>query len=146
MFDKDRFIADCRGAGAAIAGAHRLQSHLGPAVYQLPHDHRMWAVIGTYTGREDNIFWRRPAGDPHGRLEAAGAKALGQREAVPLGPDIHSVIDPVGRLTGAIHVYGGDFFSVPHSQWDPERLVEEPHDVNRPLALCEESNRRHASG
>ncbi|RYY93341.1 MAG: hypothetical protein EON61_25145, partial [Alphaproteobacteria bacterium] len=21
-----------------------------------PHDHRMWAVIGIYTGREDNIF------------------------------------------------------------------------------------------
>ena len=24
-----------------------------------PHNHRMWAVIGVYTGREDNIFWRR---------------------------------------------------------------------------------------
>jgi predicted metal-dependent enzyme (double-stranded beta helix superfamily) len=22
----------------------------------MPHDHRMWAVIGVYTGREDNIF------------------------------------------------------------------------------------------
>jgi predicted metal-dependent enzyme (double-stranded beta helix superfamily) len=28
----------------------------------MPHDHRMWAVIGVYTGREDNIFWRRVAG------------------------------------------------------------------------------------
>jgi predicted metal-dependent enzyme (double-stranded beta helix superfamily) len=65
---------------------------------------------------------------------------------VPLGPDIiHSVINPVSRLTGAIHVYGGDFFSVPHSQWDPERLLEEPYDVNRLLALFEESNRQHSS-
>jgi len=24
----------------------------------MPHNHRMWAVIGIYTGREDNIFWR----------------------------------------------------------------------------------------
>ena len=24
-----------------------------------PHNHRMWAVIGVYTGREDNIFWKR---------------------------------------------------------------------------------------
>ena len=30
-------------------------------------------VIGIYTGREDNIFWRR---SEEGRIEAAGAKAL----------------------------------------------------------------------
>ena len=69
-----------------------------------------------------------------------------EREAVPLGPEIiHSVINPVSRLTGAIHVYGGDFFAVSHSQWDPEHLVEEPYDVNRLLALFEESNRLHAA-
>ena len=118
----------------------------GPQMCQLPHDHRMWAVIGIYTGREDNIFWRRPGGDPNGPIEAAGAKALSERQVVPLGPDIiHSVINPINRLTGAIHVYGGDFFSVSHSQWDPERLVEEPYDVNRLMALFEESNRLHAS-
>lgn len=118
----------------------------GPQMCQLPHDHRMWAVIGIYSGREDNIFWRRPAGDPAGRIEAAGAKALSDREAVPLGADIiHSVINPIGRLTGAIHVYGGDFFATTHSQWDPERLLEEPYDVKRLLALFEESNRLHAS-
>ena len=116
----------------------------GPQMCQLPHDHRMWAVIGIYTGREDNIFWRRPRNDPNGRIEAAGAKALSEREAVPLGPDIiHSVINPVSRLTGAIHVYGGDFFSATHSQWDPERLLEEPYDVKRLLSLFEESNRLH---
>ena len=62
----------------------------GPQMCQLPHDHRMWAVIGIYTGREDNIFWRPPAGNPGGRIEAAGAKALSAREAMPLGPDITS--------------------------------------------------------
>jgi len=118
----------------------------GPQMCQLPHDHRMWAVIGIYTGREDNIFWRRRAGDPGARIEAAGAKALSERDAVPLGPDvIHSVINPVRRLTGAIHVYGGDFFAATHSQWDPERLREEPYDVKRLLALFEESNRLYAS-
>ena len=118
----------------------------GPQMCQLPHDHRMRAVIGIYTGREDNIFWRRPAGDPTGRIEAAGAKALRERDAVPLGADIiHSVINPISRLTGAIHVYGGDFFAATHSQWDPERLLEEPYDVKRLLALFEESNRLHAS-
>jgi predicted metal-dependent enzyme (double-stranded beta helix superfamily) len=34
----------------------------GPRMCQLPHNHGMWAVIGIYTGREDNIFWRRPPG------------------------------------------------------------------------------------
>ena len=30
----------------------------GPRMTIMPHNHRMWAVIGIYTGREDNIFWR----------------------------------------------------------------------------------------
>jgi len=33
----------------------------GKRMTLMPHDHRMWAVIGVYTGREDNIFggaWR----------------------------------------------------------------------------------------
>ena len=58
------------------------------------------------------------------------------------------VLEVVSRAveTGAIHVYGGNFFSVVHSQWDPERLLEEPYDVDRLLALFEESNRLHPSG
>src|SRR3546814_1116428 len=30
-----------------------------PRMTIMPHNHRMWAVIGIYTGREDNVFWRR---------------------------------------------------------------------------------------
>ena len=30
-----------------------------PWMNLLPHNHQMWAIIGLYTGREDNIFWRR---------------------------------------------------------------------------------------
>lgn len=117
----------------------------GPWMSQIPHNHRMWAVIGIYTGREDNIFWRRPAGARDGRIEAAGARALSDREAVPLGHDIiHSVLNPIKRLTGAIHVYGGDFFAVPRSEWDPERLVEQPFDIDKTLALFEESNRLYS--
>ena len=48
----------------------------GPRMNQLPHNHNMWAVIGIYTGREDNIFWRRVKGGVDGRIEAVGAKAL----------------------------------------------------------------------
>ena len=78
----------------------------------MPHNHLMWAVIGVYTGREDNIFWRRVPGAAGGLIEAAGAKSLGERDVEPLGRDIiHSVTNPLARLTGAIHVYGGDFLA-----------------------------------
>ena len=114
----------------------------GPRMTVMPHNHEMWAVIGIYTGREDNILWRRLPGEAAGRIETAGAKALGEREAFPLGRDIiHSVTNPIGRLTGAIHVYGGDFFAVPRSEWDPERLTERPYDVQSTLRLFEDSNR-----
>ena len=45
----------------------------------IPHNHLMWAMIGVYTGREDNIFWRRAQEDAGARVEAAGAKSLGER-------------------------------------------------------------------
>jgi predicted metal-dependent enzyme (double-stranded beta helix superfamily) len=119
----------------------------GPHMKFKPHDHRMWAVIGIYTGREDNILWRRLPGDTKARIEAAGAKALSEGETLPLGRDIiHSVTNPIARLTGAIHVYGADFFGVPRSEWDPERLVEQPYDVQKTLNLFEESNRPYTYG
>ena len=103
-----------------------------------PHDHLMWAVIGVYTGREDNIFWRRTGN----KVEAAGAQALSVRDAVPLGPEIiHSVTNPIPRLTGALHVYGGDFFAVARSEWDPETLVEGPYDAQKTMRYFEAANR-----
>ncbi|WP_137125955.1 hypothetical protein [Roseomonas sp. HF4] len=113
----------------------------GPYMTLLPHDHRMWAVIGMYTGREDNIFWRRiPGGDAH-HIEAAGAKSLGVRDCAVLGRDIiHSVTNPIPRLTGALHVYGGDFFGAERSEWDPETLDERPFDVEMAARRFEASN------
>jgi predicted metal-dependent enzyme (double-stranded beta helix superfamily) len=114
-----------------------------PWMTLLPHNHRMWAVIGIYTGREDNIFWRRIPGAPEGKVEAAGAKALSEKDAVVLGPDIiHSVTNPIPRTTGAIHVYGGDFFRISRSEWDSETLREGPYDVDRLRHRFEEANKR----
>jgi predicted metal-dependent enzyme (double-stranded beta helix superfamily) len=117
----------------------------GPYMTIMPHNHRMWAVIGMYTGREDNIFWRRlEDGDGGTRIEAAGAKSLGARDAAPLGRDIiHSVTNPIPRLTGAIHVYGGDFFAMARSEWDPETLAERRYDAEKAMRLFAESNARH---
>ncbi|MBV8937040.1 MAG: hypothetical protein JO095_14700 [Alphaproteobacteria bacterium] len=108
----------------------------GPGMTIMPHNHLMWAVIGIYTGREDNIFWRRLPGEDGSRIEAAGAKSLGERDVEPLGRDIiHTVTNPLSRLTGAIHVYGGDFYAAARSEWDPETLLERPFDMDKNLRL-----------
>jgi predicted metal-dependent enzyme (double-stranded beta helix superfamily) len=100
------------------------------------------AVIGIYAGREDNIFWRRVPEADGARIEAAGAKSLGERDAEPLGRDvIHTVTNPLARLTGAIHVYG-DFYAVARSEWDPETLSERPYDVEKNVRLFAEANAR----
>jgi len=107
-----------------------------PEMVLTPHDHNMWAVIGIYTGREDNIFWRRLKNDPDGRIEAAGAKALGTGDVTPLGKDvIHSVTNPLTKYTGAIHIYGGDFFEAERLEWEAEGLTERRWDPERAKAM-----------
>jgi len=114
-----------------------------PNMTVMPHDHRMWAVIGVYSGREDNIFWRRRPEASDGRVEARGAMALSAGEVTPLGKDIiHSVNNPLSRLTAAIHVYGGDFFAAQRSEWDAESLTEQPFDVTKAQRLFEAANQR----
>jgi predicted metal-dependent enzyme (double-stranded beta helix superfamily) len=112
----------------------------GPMMTVAPHNHRMWTVIGIYGGREDNIFWRRLP-DGSGRVEAAGARALSTGDAEMLGEDIiHSVTNPIPRLTAAIHVYGGDFFAAGRSEWDPETLTEGSYESERMLQRFEQAN------
>ena len=78
-----------------------------PYMSLMPHNHQMFAIIGIYHGREDNVFWRRNETS----IEAAGARSLGVGDVATLGRDtIHSVLNPIGKMTTAIHVYGGDFF------------------------------------
>src|SRR5688572_5355761 len=91
-----------------------------------PHNHRMWAMMGVYTGRADNIFWLRTGT----RVEAARAQAICERYAVRLCRDIiYSVTNPIPRLKGAIHAYGCDFFDTERSEWDPETLLEGRYDA-----------------
>jgi predicted metal-dependent enzyme (double-stranded beta helix superfamily) len=114
-----------------------------PMMTVMPHNHNMWAVIGIYSGREDNMFWRRiPEGN--GRIEAAGARALCVGDAEPFGHNIiHSVLNPIPRLTGAIHVYGGDFFGAHRSEWDAETLMEGRYDSERVMRRFQEENERY---
>jgi predicted metal-dependent enzyme (double-stranded beta helix superfamily) len=45
------------------------------------------------------------------------------------------VVNPLSRLSGAIHVYGGDFFGVSRSEWDPDSLHEKPFDMEKVLRM-----------
>ena len=102
-----------------------------PGMRIYPHDHRMWATIGIYAGREDNAFYRR-ATDDRSTLVESGGKQLGVGDVVTLGDDtIHSVANTSGMLTAAIHVYGGDFVNEPRSQWGPGPERERPYDVDQ---------------
>ena len=110
-----------------------------PQMNLMPHNHLMWANIGIYTGREDNIMWRRT---PEG-IEAFGAKALFEGDTASLPVDaIHSVTNPLPRFTGGIHIYGGDFFDTARSLWNPETLDEEPSDGAVIRRIFEHENRR----
>ena len=102
-----------------------------------PHDHHMWAVIGIYMGREQNIFYRR---DGHG-LVRHGTKELNAMDTALLGKHIiHAVTNPLEQITAALHVYGGDFFATPRSEWDPTSFEERPYDVEHTMRAFETSN------
>jgi predicted metal-dependent enzyme (double-stranded beta helix superfamily) len=110
-----------------------------PQMNLMPHNHLMWASIGIYTGREDNIFWKRT---PDG-IKAHRAEALFQKDTALLPDDaVHSVTNPLLRFTGGIHIYGGDFFGTTRSQWNPETIEEEPSDGAVIRRMFERENER----
>ena len=112
-----------------------------PGMRIYPHDHRMWAVIGIYDGQEDNSFYRRAEADRR-QLVESGGKELRAGDVLTLGDDtIHAVANPTTRLTGAIHIYGGDFVNEPRSQWGPGPMEERPHDYAVTLEQFAEANR-----
>jgi predicted metal-dependent enzyme (double-stranded beta helix superfamily) len=110
-----------------------------PGMTLYPHEHRMWAVIGMYGGQEDNAFFRRAPGG----LEPVGGRELPAGEVLVLGDDaIHSVANSRKDFAVALHVYGGDFFSVERSEWDLETYEERPRDFERTQRLFDEANAR----
>jgi predicted metal-dependent enzyme (double-stranded beta helix superfamily) len=147
-------VARAVSAPAAIAGALRPERagittlHVSPRLTILnivwapgmsiqPHNHNTWATIGLYSGGEDNTFFRRVEGG----LTTSGGKELRPGDTTLLGDDtIHAVHNPTPEHAGAIHVYGGDFFSIDRSEWDTETLEERPYSIEATLRLFEEAN------
>lgn len=88
-----------------------------------PHTHNSWAVIGIYQGREDNLLWAR---DGEG-IKPIGALTLAAGDTYAMSADdIHTAFNPSQSLTGAIHIYEGDFLSTPKREWDPVTHEERP--------------------
>jgi len=61
---------------------------------------------------EDNVFWRRlPPGNGRTRaIEAFVVEALRAGDVTILGTDVvHSVVNPIPRLSCTLQVYGGTF-------------------------------------
>ena len=90
----------------------------------------MWALSTFYRRDGDTL---RVAGDK--RLEKADITLLGRSV-------IHAVANPLRVFTGAIHIYGGDFFGTPRSDWDPETLQERAFDIERTRKLFADANDR----
>jgi predicted metal-dependent enzyme (double-stranded beta helix superfamily) len=61
-----------------------------------------------------------------------GAASLRQGDVTVLGRDIiHSVTNPLDKVSYAIHVYDGDFLSAEgKSCWHAETLCEMPYDAD----------------
>ena len=110
-----------------------------PGMMAPPHEHRMWAVIGTLGGQEDNGLHRRAAGG----VERIGGVAIPEGEVVALDDDvIHDVRNPRDAFTVAIHVYGGDSQHAPRGIWTPVPGAEERFSAEGPEWIMNEYNRR----
>lgn len=146
----ERAMADPASVARALpperAGITRL--HIAPDISILkvvwapgmrfgPHDHRMWAAIGIYTGGEDNSFYRRH----EGTLAESGGRRLRPRDVALLGDDvIHAVANPTAELTGSIHVYGGDYLATERSEWRGDPYREQPCDAQYVIDYFEAAN------
>jgi predicted metal-dependent enzyme (double-stranded beta helix superfamily) len=110
-----------------------------PGMRFRPHDHRMWAAIALYAGRERNTFYRRTEG---GSIAVSGERTLRTGEVAVLGAEaIHAVTNPESCFTGAIHVYGGDITRRPgRREWEEPSLREVDYDFERAMRVFEQAN------
>jgi predicted metal-dependent enzyme (double-stranded beta helix superfamily) len=88
-----------------------------PGLPSVPHEHRMWAVVGVYAGEELNRIYERSADG----LTEVRSRAVQEREVFALDADaIHSVENCGDTWTAALHVYGGDIVNVKRNAWGPD--------------------------
>lgn len=125
------------GGGPAIVHRSDDLTVLGlavPAGFVSPvHDHTIWAVVGIYTGDEDNVFYRR-GDDGAGTvgIVETGRAVLRCGEVLALPPDaVHRIANSGTDTMRAVHVYGGDLFATHRSQWDDDTGEQRPFGSTR---------------
>ncbi|WP_166417858.1 hypothetical protein [Cochlodiniinecator piscidefendens] len=101
-----------------------------------PHDHRMSAVIGVYTGQERNDFFEN---DPNGLIRKSGEAFLASGDVLSIGPSaIHSVACVSEAPCCGIHVYLGALTEIDRSLFDVQ--------ANETLKFTDENYQRlHAA-
>jgi predicted metal-dependent enzyme (double-stranded beta helix superfamily) len=78
------------------------------------HNHTVEAVIGVWSGYEDNLLFE----ETDGGLRALGARRVGTGDVLVLGADaIHDVHTPPTTWSAALHVYLGNISTVPRKAW-----------------------------
>jgi predicted metal-dependent enzyme (double-stranded beta helix superfamily) len=98
-----------------------------PEADLMAHDHLMWAAIGLYGGREENRLFRAL---PDGSLEHRRTRTLQSGDTILLGGDtVHAVANPSREWTGAIHVYGGDYFRGGKHMWPQPEHPAVPFNI-----------------
>jgi len=95
----------------------------------------MWAVIGVYGGREDNMLWRRCRTSPTARSKRR-APSRCRQDAQVFGPDvIHSVVQSIPRVHRRDPCLWRRFLRRPAQRMGSESLCEKPYDVEKALRM-----------
>jgi predicted metal-dependent enzyme (double-stranded beta helix superfamily) len=102
------------------------------------HNHNLWAVIGIYTGNEENTFYVKR----DDTIVKQNSKNVTAGNVVMLGREvIHSVKNVTKKFTGGIHIYGGDFINIKRSQWDNSSAKESAYDMQQTRQIFADANR-----
>jgi predicted metal-dependent enzyme (double-stranded beta helix superfamily) len=83
------------------------------------HNHTVFACIGQLFGKEKNVIYDR-ASDGKG-LTVARSTVVNAGEVISLPHDvIHHIENPNTSTSGALHIYGGDFYAIMDERclWD----------------------------
>jgi predicted metal-dependent enzyme (double-stranded beta helix superfamily) len=105
-----------------------LAGSLPPGFRAAPHNHNIWSVVAVCGGQEDNRFFER---------DGDGLRQVGEASIIAPGvlandPEvIHAIGNPLEVPLLALHAYGGDLFSTPRSNWDPDTHREIPFEWNK---------------
>lgn len=102
------------------------------------HNHNLWAVIGIYTGAEENTFYVRK----NDTIVKQNSKDVTAGNVVMLGREvIHSVKNTTKQFTGGIHIYGGDFINIKRSQWDDSSAKESAYNMEQTRQIFADANK-----